>query len=154
MKNLTILTILLISNCVFAKSFYGTWKVESVTHKNMASISAEKAKDLVGTALVLSGRSSKSGEQYCDNTKYEVEFFDNSDLFLYYKVEFSNLKLDVDKLEHVMVLCNNRSWNKFGHIFLYTPSDELIVIYDGYFFELSRSTLNQALKKDANNSAS
>ena len=118
MKNLTILTILLISNCVFAKSFYGTWKVESVTHKNMASISAEKAKDLVGTALVLSGRSSKSGEQYCDNTKYEVEFFDNSDLFLY------------------------------------TPSDELIVIYDGYFFELSRSTLNQALKKDANNSAS
>jgi hypothetical protein len=152
-KKILIFIFILFPTVVFAKSFQGTWEVKSISHHHMTSISRDDAKSFIGSTLELSELVSSSSEGSCVEPVYEIESFNNAQFFSYYKSEFSALKLDVTSVKHIMILCKDRAWNKFGHIFLYTPSDRIVVIYDGYYFDLERTTLNHTSKKDAKQNA-
>jgi hypothetical protein len=152
-KQILIFIFILFPNVVFAKSFHGTWEVKNISHHHMTSISRSDAESFIGVSLELSDLVSSSSEGSCVEPVYEIESFSNTQFFSYYKSEFSDIKLKGSSVKHIMVLCNDRAWNKFGHIFLYTPSDRIVVIYDGYYFNLQRTTLNQASKKTQNKSS-
>ena len=105
----------------------------------MTSGSQEDAEELIGKTLIYSENSAKFEGQTCKNITYYSEQFTNRQLNSFYKAFFENLGLEgIDQIENVEVLCDNHSWNTFGHLFVYTDSGKLFVNLNGYFYELQR----------------
>jgi hypothetical protein len=118
---------------------FGTWKVVKHYEPGISAMDKAQADTWIGKSATYEVNAAKFEMETCADARYTIRTVDDDQFFSEYRIPLKSVDIDVAKVSIIDVTCAGSDWIAPGSLLVVKNRDRVLTLWDGVFFELSKS---------------